>query len=181
MKTNELKNLAVEKLMMLKRNPQYLTPKQMDSLKASIERDGFVAPILVRPLSKGQYEVVSGNHRLMAARELGIANVPCVVAKLDRRSAQRLAVNLNLIHGNPNVELLAPFLAELDDQTLSEIHIEADMKVDLIEFDEHLADALSRLEPPDGANHNSPTTEHVVCRCEKCGGTHIVKHAKENV
>ena len=63
--------------------PAILTPKQMDSLKTSIQRDGFCAPILVRPYKRGRYEIISGNHRFMAACELGMAEIPCVVSNMD--------------------------------------------------------------------------------------------------
>jgi ParB-like chromosome segregation protein Spo0J len=48
LKKTAQQSLPVEKLVTLKRNPQYVTPRQMESLKASIRRDGFMAPILVR-------------------------------------------------------------------------------------------------------------------------------------
>ena len=53
----KLEWISVERLQTLKRNPQYLTPTQMEALKASIERDGFVAPILVRPLQGGRFRL----------------------------------------------------------------------------------------------------------------------------
>lgn len=158
--------------MTLRRNPQYLTPSQMESLKASIKRDGFCAPILVRSLRKCRYEVVSGNHRFMAAKELGFKAIPCVVSNMDARSAKRLAVNLNTIHGDPNAELLAPFLAEMDESLLREIHIDEDMKKELMAFDEHLAQMLSQLEAPDSINNESPTHSNEICKCPKCGKTH---------
>src|SRR5438270_10364984 len=104
--TPELKFLPLARLVMLRRNPQYMTPHEMDALKASIQRDGFLAPILVRPATKKNFEILSGNHRAMAARELGIKDVPCLVAKLDDKQAGRVAVNLNTVHGDPTAELL---------------------------------------------------------------------------
>ena len=45
----KLQWIPTTRLLTLKRNPQYLTPRQMDSLKASIKRDGFVACFLREP------------------------------------------------------------------------------------------------------------------------------------
>lgn len=151
----------------------------MDSLKASIQRDGFCAPILVRPLPKGRFEVISGNHRFMAACELGITEIHCVVARMTSRAAKRLAVNLNTIHGEANVELLAPFLAEMDIETLAEIHIEDGMKKDLMDFDADLAAMLASLEIPDSINNESPKSRVQHCLCPKCGASHPRK--KEEV
>lgn len=173
MKKTELKLIPIKKLVMLKRNPQYQTPKQMESLKRSIERDGFCAPILVRPIKAGRFEVVSGNHRLMAATELKMIGIPCVIADMNDKTAKRLAINLNTIHGEPNAELLAPFLAELDIETLREIHIDDEMKKDLIEFDETLADALKQMEAPDSLNRESPKHKNATCVCKICGATHF--------
>jgi ParB family chromosome partitioning protein len=172
MKKTKLELLPSSRIVTLKRNPQFLTPKQMESLKASIKRDGFCAPILVRPLKKNRFEVVSGNHRFMAACELGLKEIPCVVSRMDDRSMKRLAVNLNTIHGDPNAELLAPFLAELDLTTLREIHIEDDMKKELMEFDDALAKSLSELEAPEKMNYGSRNHKMHSCKCPTCGAFH---------
>ena len=173
-KGERLEWLECSRLVTLKRNPQYLTPRQMESLKRSIERDGFVAPILVRPHGEN-FEVVSGNHRLMAARELDMARVPCVIVNLSPKSAQRLAINLNLIHGDPPAELLAPFLAEMSDDVLAEIHLEGELKKQVLAFDETLAKTLAALDS--GAEmkgiSNDSLTNHPSCKCAKCGRLHV--------
>lgn len=173
LKKTALQLLPASALVTLKRNPQYLTPKQMDSLKASIQRDGFCAPILVRPYKRGRFEVVSGNHRFMAACELGMVEIPCVVSDMDEAAAKRLAINLNTIHGEPNAELLAPFLAELDITILQEIHIDDAMKKELLAFDNNLAEMLSQLEPPAAMNRESSQHSNATCKCPKCGATHV--------
>ncbi len=145
----------------------------MDSLKTSIQRDGFCAPILVRPYKRDRWEVISGNHRFMAACELGMVEIPCVVSNMDDAAAKRLAINLNTIHGEPNPELLAPFLAELDMAALLEIHIEEPMKKELLEFDINLAEMLAQMEPPSNINNESPTHSNATCKCPKCGATHV--------
>jgi hypothetical protein len=49
------------------------------ALKASIAKDGIVDPITITTNSLGKPEVFEGNHRLQAARELGIKQVPLVL------------------------------------------------------------------------------------------------------
>jgi ParB-like chromosome segregation protein Spo0J len=164
---------------LLERNPQYLTPRQMDSLKKSIERDGFVVPILVRPTNAGRYEVVSGNHRFMAAQELGYEEVPAVVATLATPDAKRLAINLNLIHGEPEPEQLAPFLAELDDETLGQIHMEDSLRDEVLAFDDVLADRLATLDVPGRMDRESPKSPIAQCRCPTCGKSHIAPSSEE--
>ena len=165
--------VPTNKCRLLKRNPQYLTPKQMDSLKRSIERDGFLVPVVVRPMRKGEFEIVSGNHRFLAAQELGIKNIPAVVSDLKDDQAKRVAINLNTIHGEPNAELMAPFLAELPDDILKDIHIEKNLLDDIFSFDDELKKTLERLEVPGRMNNESVTTTTTTCRCPKCGKVHI--------
>jgi hypothetical protein len=153
----------------------------MENLKTSIQRDGFCAPILVRPLEQNLYEVISGNHRFMASQELGIKNVPCVVANLSDKAAKRLAVNLNTIHGQPNPELLAPFLADFEIPDLKDIFLEVDMKNELLEWDNTLAEMLNKMEPPQSMNHDSPQHKTVCCKCQKCGTIHVIKEKENNV
>ena len=174
-KKHELKLIDAAKIVTLRRNPQYLTPAQMESLKASIRRDGFCAPILVRTIKGGRFEVVSGNHRFMAAQELGLKMIPCVIADMTDREAKRLAINLNTIHGEPNAELLAPFLAELDISLLREIHIEPEMKADLMQFDDVLGKTLAKLEAPSQIDSDSPRHSVRTCKCPHCGSTHLKK------
>lgn len=154
----------------LRRNPQHLTPVTMQRLKESIKRDGFVAPILVRPIKGDRFEVVSGNHRFMAARELGHATVPAVIKEMSDDQMQRLALNLNLIHGDPTAEQLAPFLAELSDSTLSEIHLGEDLLSQIETFDAELGEKLRALEVPD-ALATQPVSAEVQAKkveCPKC-------------
>ena len=167
-----LATISVSKLLTLRRNPQYLTPKQMESLKASILRDGFVSPILVRTHGK-KFEIVSGNHRFMAAKEIGLTEVPCVIGVMSEMAMKRLAVNLNTIHGNPPAELLAPFLAELDVETLADIHIEASELKELCEFDQNLKLRLDELQIPDAIDRETPGQKNEVCKCPKCGRKHF--------
>ena len=65
-----------------------------DRLKDSIERNGFLPehPILLRPHpqpdhSAFQYETVSGQSRFLAARDLGIQEVPAVIVAMDDETA----------------------------------------------------------------------------------------------
>lgn len=166
--------IAADKLVLLSRNPQYLTPKQMQSLVASIERDGFLVPIVVRKIEKEQYEVVSGNHRMMAGKEAGMTEFPCVLIDVPDAHAKRIAVNLNTIHGDPPAELMAPFLADLSDDILRDIHFDYDFLKEIEKFDVELSTKLSALELPDAVNTSSPQSSIERCVCPKCHRSHFV-------
>jgi len=172
-----LLTLPVDSLQALRRNPQYLSEKQMEGLKRSIERDGFLAPIVVRRLRKSvgrqMYEILSGNHRVMACRELGHSEIDCVlIHPCSDAMAARIAMNMNTVHGDPNVELIAPFLSALDDQTLSEIYLPDEMAKQIREFDAVLQQRLSELQIPDALDNESPKGIPN-CVCSTCKRRHV--------
>ena len=151
----------------------------MTALKASIERDGFIAPIVVRKRKGGTYEILSGNHRAMAMRELGRREIACVlIHPCTDAQAARVAVNMNTVHGDPNAELIAPFLAEVSDDVLGDIFMPDDLRDDLIAFDRTLAERLASLEIPDALDtEKSGAIPNCVCQC---GHRHVAARQISN-
>src|SRR3954447_3181512 len=89
----ELRELPVE---VIKPNPNQprtkIDPESLSGLAASIEANGVVQPLLVRPLPDGSYELIAGERRWRAAQAAGLAKVPAVVR--DQELAERLQVAL---------------------------------------------------------------------------------------
>lgn len=166
--------MRLDQLVALKRNPQYLTERQMTALKESIQRDGFLAPIVVRKQKRGPlYEILSGNHRKMAVAELGHESIPCVeLLHCSDAQAARIAVNMNTVHGDPTPELIAPFLADLDEQLLATIHLDDALLAGVMEFDATLAERLKSMELPDALDRDSIRGTIPNCIC-KCGHKHV--------
>jgi ParB-like chromosome segregation protein Spo0J len=78
----------IERLVPYARNARTHSPEQVAQIAASIVEFGFNAPILVA----SDAGIVAGHGRLLAARKLGLAEVPVVV--LDHLSeTQRRATN----------------------------------------------------------------------------------------
>jgi ParB family chromosome partitioning protein len=167
----EIKTLPISKLLSLRRNPQYLTERQTQALKLSIERDGFLVPVIVRPRGEN-YEILSGNHRVLASKEAGLLKLPCVLVRCSDAAAARIAVNMNTIHGEPSAELLAPFLAPLDDKTLKSLYIDGAMLAQLKDFDLTLKERLQTLSVPDKMDHAAASSPLPNCVC-KCGNRHV--------
>jgi ParB-like chromosome segregation protein Spo0J len=167
-----LLTVPLNQLVALRRNPQYLSEAHNAALKASIERDGFLAPIVIRKKRKG-YEILSGNHRVLSSREAGMKELPCVlVLKCDDKRAARIAVNMNTVHGDPIAQLLAPFLAEADDETIKSIFLDEQTIADLCAFDATLKERLDLLMLPDALDRSSPIGSNPNCIC-KCGHLHV--------
>ncbi len=74
----------------------YFDPQALKQLADSISQHGILQPLLVRPLEKGDYELVAGERRYRAATEAGLTEVPVVVKELTDEAAWQLALIENL-------------------------------------------------------------------------------------
>lgn len=74
---------------------------EMNTLIESIQTQGVLSPLIVRPIENTEeYEVVSGHRRLHAAQKAGITEVPALIYALDRDAAAIAVVNSNLHRGH---------------------------------------------------------------------------------
>lgn len=70
---------------------------EMNTLIESIQTQGVLSPLIVRPIENtDEYEVVSGHRRLHAAQKAGISEVPALIYALDRDAAAIAVVDSNL-------------------------------------------------------------------------------------
>ena len=71
---------------------------EMNTLIESIQTQGILSPLIVRPIENTEeYEVVSGHRRLHAAQKAGITEIPALIYALDRDSAAIAVVDSNLL------------------------------------------------------------------------------------
>ncbi len=93
----------------LKVSPNKHQPRQQFSeqalagLAASIQRDGLMQPVVVRPDGRGGYELIAGERRWRAAQLAGLSTIPAILHEVDdERSAQwALVENLQREDLNP--------------------------------------------------------------------------------
>ena len=103
----------IAKLKRFKGNAKIHPEAQVDDLARSIERFGFVMPILIRESG----EIIAGHGRLDAAVRLGMAAVPVIVNDAltpDQARAYRIADNKLSEGGIWDQELLARELQQLE-------------------------------------------------------------------
>ncbi|HEX5375469.1 MAG TPA: ParB/RepB/Spo0J family partition protein [Solirubrobacterales bacterium] len=117
----ELRELPVETIRPNPNQPRTkIDPESLDGLASSIEANGVVQPLLVRPLADGGYELIAGERRWRAAQKAGLAKVPAVVR--DQELAERLQVALieNMVREDLNpVDEARACSALVDDLGLS--------------------------------------------------------------
>ena len=81
-----------------KLHPFELDNEEMNTLIESIQTQGILSPLIVRPKENttDEYEVVSGHRRLHAAVKAGLETVPAFIYALDRDAAAIAVVDSNL-------------------------------------------------------------------------------------
>lgn len=70
-------------------------PAELKELKESLAANGLLQPIVVRPSDSG-YELVAGERRWRAAKDLGWKRIPAVVREVDEQTLLTLALVENL-------------------------------------------------------------------------------------
>lgn len=71
--------------------------EEMNTLIESVQTQGILSPLIVRPIENtDEYEVISGHRRLHAAVKAGISEVPALIYALDRDAAAIAVVDSNL-------------------------------------------------------------------------------------
>ena len=74
-----------------------LDNEEMEMLTESVQNEGVLSPLIVRPLEgTEEYEVISGHRRLHAAQRAGLLEVPALVYEISREEAAIMLVNSNL-------------------------------------------------------------------------------------
>ena len=78
----------------------------MTQLSASVKEQGILQPLLVVEQPGGRYRIVAGERRWRAARQAGLATVPCIVRDMDmiRQMEVSLIENLQREDLNPAEE-----------------------------------------------------------------------------
>ncbi len=102
----------VEELTPYERNPRR-NDEAVKFVKASIEQFGFKVPIVI----DADGVIVAGHTRLKAAKELGMEEVPCIVAddlNEEQVKAFRLADNMTASKSEWDIELLNTELLDLE-------------------------------------------------------------------
>src|SRR5260370_22420921 len=113
---NHIELWLIDKLIPYARNPRTHSDAQIPQIAASIKAFGFNNPILV----DSNYGIIAGHGRLLAARQLGLEEVPVIV--LDHLSetqkrAYIIADNQLALNAGCDEELLRLGLAALPGAT----------------------------------------------------------------
>lgn len=95
-----------EKGLVLEMDVESLTPnlfqprknfdkEKMEELKGSIKKHGIIQPIVVRKMANG-YEIVAGERRLKAAKEIGLKKIPVIIKSINNEKSLEIALVENI-------------------------------------------------------------------------------------
>ena len=92
-------NIPLEKIRPFEGHPyKVIDNEEMNALIESIQDQGILSPLIVRPLenTEDEYELISGHRRLRAAQKAGAKNVPVFIYAVSRDEAAIMLVDSNL-------------------------------------------------------------------------------------
>jgi ParB-like chromosome segregation protein Spo0J len=138
---------------------------QITQIAASIKEFGFTNPVLV----DGENGIIAGHGRVLAAKKLGLDEVPTIELKhltKTQKKAYILADNRLALNSGWDNDLLALELGELSDDGFD---------LDLLGFDVGELEGLDEVEQIETQTHESKTKEidtddfEMEHKCPKCG------------
>jgi ParB family chromosome partitioning protein len=117
----ELMHLPVEAIHPNPRQPRRrFEPEATAGLAASIRHQGVLQPVVVRPRAEGGYEVIAGERRWRAAREVGVPTLPAVVRQADDRDTLLIGLVENVARENLSpIEEARAYASLIDEFELS--------------------------------------------------------------
>ena len=91
-------NIPVSKIHPFEGNPyKVLDNEEMNLLIESIQQQGILTPIIIRPIENtDEYEVISGHRRMRASQKAGLETVPAFIYAVSRDEAAIMLVDSNL-------------------------------------------------------------------------------------
>ena len=120
----DYKKVSVEKLIPYARNSRTHSAEQVDQIAASIKEFGFLNPII----TDGENGIVAGHGRVMAAKKLGLKELPCIDASHlsdTQKQAYVIADNQLALNAGWDLDMLRFEVSELND---------TDFNLDLLGF-----------------------------------------------
>lgn len=135
--TTEMQLVSIDKLIPYVNNARTHSPEQIKKLRSSLREFGFINPVIIDRV----FNIIAGHGRVMAAKEEGITEVPCVFVDYlteAQKKAYILADNRMAMDAGWDEELLRIEIESLKAE---------DFDVELTGFD---ATELDKLLSPSG-------------------------------
>lgn len=96
-KKEKIDEVSISLIDNFKNHPfKVLDNDEMRTLENSIQNNGLMEAVIIRPKKDGRFEMISGHRRLMACKNLGLETIPCRIRDLTDDEATIYMVDSNL-------------------------------------------------------------------------------------
>ena len=93
-----------------------MDPDALEELAESIQQQGVMQPIIVRPIAESRYEIIAGERRWRATQLAGLDRVPAIIRDVPDEAAVAMALIENIQRENLNAMEEAIALQRLQDE-----------------------------------------------------------------
>lgn len=114
--------VPIDQCELLEKNARFMRAEQYKQLVENIRRDGCLTSVPFAVRSGDRYRILSGNHRVQAARDAGLAEIMVLYSDQDLSRQKQLAIQLshNAIAGQDDLAILRELYDEINDVALKE-------------------------------------------------------------
>ena len=97
-KTQNIKYKDINSLISAEYNPRQLKKEQYQNIKESLQRFGFVDPVIVNKNKDRKNIIIGGHQRVKVAKDLEYTEVPCLelVLSLDKSLLNSMPFSANI-------------------------------------------------------------------------------------
>ena len=93
----ELQHLPLDLIQRGKYQPRRdMNPEALEELAQSIQAQGVMQPIVVRPMGDNRYEIIAGERRWRASQQAGLDKIPAMVREVPDEAAIAMALIENI-------------------------------------------------------------------------------------
>ncbi|MCL6442557.1 MAG: ParB/RepB/Spo0J family partition protein [Alicyclobacillus sp.] len=113
--------VSIDECELLEKNARFMKHETFRNLVENVKRDGGLSSVPFCVLTKdGKYKVLSGNHRVMAAREAGLKEIPIMYTDRSLTRDEEIAIQLshNALVGEDDPVILRELYNEIEDLSL---------------------------------------------------------------
>lgn len=106
-----------EDVNLIDKNARFMEQSTFQQLVENIERDGGLSSTPLCHLQDGEYTVLSGNHRIKAAREAGLEKVIILYRddELTQDEIRAIQLSMNEVTGQDDPQILSELYDEIED------------------------------------------------------------------
>lgn len=113
----DIQKININNLIEAKYNPRKdLKPgdNEYEKIKKSIEKFGYVEPLIVNCKNNNYFKIISGHQRYKVLKYLGYKEIHCILVNLDEKDEKTLNIALNKIAGEWDNEKLYELLKNFE-------------------------------------------------------------------